>query len=78
MTFEKVLNFKYLGADVNETANSHEEINCIIIAGNKCYFSLVPLFKSKLLSRRTKIKNQTLHSPGQAFSIVRLRGVGIN
>jgi len=56
MTFEKVPNFKYLGVDVNESANSHEEINHRIIAGNKCYFSLVPLFKSKLLSRRTKIR----------------------
>uniref|UniRef100_A0A2S2Q6N4 Retrovirus-related Pol polyprotein from type-2 retrotransposable element R2DM n=1 Tax=Sipha flava TaxID=143950 RepID=A0A2S2Q6N4_9HEMI len=45
MTFEKVHYFKYLGVDVNEKANSHEEINRIIIAGNKCYFSLVTLFK---------------------------------
>ena len=55
MTFEKIHNFKYLGVDVNERANSHEEINRRMIAGNKCYFSLVPLFKSKLLSRRTKV-----------------------
>jgi len=56
MTFEKVSNFKYLGVDVNESANSHEEINRRIIAGNKCYFSMTPLFKSKLLSRKTKIR----------------------
>jgi hypothetical protein len=56
MTFEKVSNFKYLGVDVNESANSHEEINRRIIAGNKCYFSMAPLFKSKLLSRKTKIR----------------------
>jgi hypothetical protein len=56
MTFKKVPNFNYLGVDVNERANYHEEINRRIIAKNKCYFSLVSLFKSKLLSRRTKIR----------------------
>lgn len=56
MTFEKVSNFKYFGVDVNESANNHEEINRRIIAGNKSYFSMVPLFKLKLLSRNTKIR----------------------
>lgn len=65
ITFEKVHNFKYLGVDVHEKANSHEKINRRIIVGNKCYFSLVPLFKSKL----------TLQSFGQASSIVRLQGI---
>jgi len=55
-TFEKVSNFKYLGVDINQQANSHEEINRRITAGNKCYFALVPLFKSKLLSRNTKLR----------------------
>jgi len=41
ITFEKVSNFKNLGVDVNESANSHEEINRRIIAGNECYFSMV-------------------------------------
>lgn len=45
MTFEKVSNFKYLGIDVNESANSHEEINRRIIGGNKCYFFVVSQVK---------------------------------
>jgi len=56
MTFEKESNFKYLEVNVNESANSHEEINRRIIARNKCYFSLILLFKEKLLSKRTKIR----------------------
>lgn len=56
MTFEKIPNFKYLGVNVNEKENSNKEINGRIIAGDKCYFSLIPLFKSKVLSRRTKLR----------------------
>jgi len=56
MTLEKVTNFKYLGVDVNKSANIYEEINHRIIAWYKCYFSMVSLFKSKLLSRKTKIR----------------------
>uniref|UniRef100_A0A2S2NC82 Uncharacterized transposon-derived protein F52C9.6 n=1 Tax=Schizaphis graminum TaxID=13262 RepID=A0A2S2NC82_SCHGA len=56
MTFERVWNFKYLGVDINSQADSPEEIHRRITAGNKCYYSLVQLFKSKKLSRRTKIR----------------------
>lgn len=56
MTFEKVSNFKYLEGVVNESANIREEFNRRIIAGNKCYFYMIPLFKSKLLLRKTKIR----------------------
>jgi hypothetical protein len=55
-TFEKVSNFKYLGVDVNHQANSHEEIKRRITAGNKSYFALVPVFKSRLISKNTKIR----------------------
>ncbi|KAL4083607.1 hypothetical protein QTP88_028923 [Uroleucon formosanum] len=54
-TFERVGNFKYLGADINEDANSHEEVKRRLIAANKCYYGLLPLFKSKLLSRKSKV-----------------------
>jgi len=50
-----VANFKYLGVYINENADSHEELKLRLVAANKCYFGLVPLFKSKMLSRKTKI-----------------------
>jgi len=39
---------------VNVNANSQEEIRERLIAANRCYFGLSTLFKSKLLSRRSK------------------------
>jgi len=53
-SFERIEHFKYLGAWVNENANSQEEIKERLIASNRCYSGLSTLFKSKLLSRRSK------------------------
>jgi len=53
--FERVANFKYLGVNIKENADSHEEIRLRLVAANKCYFGLVPLFKSKMVLWRTKI-----------------------
>jgi len=39
---------------MNENVNSQEEIRERLIAANSCYFGLSTLFKSKLLSRRSK------------------------
>ena len=39
---------------MNENANSQKEIRERLIAANRCYFGLSTLFKSKLLSRRSK------------------------
>jgi len=50
-SFERIEHFKYLGAGVNEC---QEEIRERLIAANRCYFGLSTLFKSKLLSRRSK------------------------
>jgi len=63
-TFERVSNFKYLGVDVNQQANSHEEIKRKITAGNKSYFALVPVFKSRLISKNTKIRLHIKYSLG--------------
>lgn len=52
---EKVEHFKYLGAWVNENANSHKEIRERLIKTNRCYFELSTLFKSKVFSKRLKI-----------------------
>lgn len=56
LTFERVSNFKYITVDINQQANSHKEINRRMTAVNKCYFALVPLFKSRLLSKNMKIR----------------------
>lgn len=53
--FEAVDNFKYLGGDINKDSNSHNEINIRLAAANRCFFGLVPLFKSKILSWKSKI-----------------------
>lgn len=55
-TLERVSHFKYLGVGVNQQANSHEEVSRRITAGNKCYLALKPLFKSRLLSKNTKLR----------------------
>lgn len=67
--FERVTSFKHLGLDINEYADSHEEIRLRLIVANKCYFGLVPLFKSKLLSWKTKV---TVQSPGETGSTITL------
>lgn len=41
---------------MNSQADSYEEIHRRITAGNKWYHSLIKLFKSKKLSRKTKIR----------------------
>jgi len=53
--FERVASFKYLGVNINKNADSHEERRLRLVVAKKCYFGLVPLFKSKLLSWKTKI-----------------------
>ena len=53
--FERVQSFKYLGAEINGNANSHEEVKKRLLAANRCYYSLMPLFKSRLLSIKSKI-----------------------
>ncbi|KAL4090731.1 hypothetical protein QTP88_025512 [Uroleucon formosanum] len=54
-TFEAVNDFKYLGTNINKNNNMHNEIKLRISAANKGFFALVKLFKSKLLSKKSKI-----------------------
>lgn len=73
MTFEKVSNFKYLGVDVNESANSHEENDRRIIAVNKLYFTTVQdtiTFKEN--------KNKAIQNPGHTYYITCVWGIGVN
>ena len=53
--FEKVDNFKYLGVNINNKNDMHIEINERITSGNRCYFSIIKLLRSNLLSRGSKI-----------------------
>ncbi|VVC31227.1 OTU domain,Reverse transcriptase domain [Cinara cedri] len=52
--FKKVEVFKYLGVNLNSNNDMHEEINDRIACGNRCYYSIRRLLKSKLLSHNSK------------------------
>jgi hypothetical protein len=44
-----------LGSLVTEKSDNSTEIK-IIAAGNRCYFSLIKLFKSRAVARNTKVR----------------------
>jgi len=50
ISFQQVLDLKYLGININYRNCMHNEIE----VGNRCYFAMSHLLKSKLLSRKTK------------------------
>ena len=52
--FERVAAFKYLGATINEHNEIISEVKERLTAGNRSYFSLQKLLRSKNLSRGTK------------------------
>ena len=54
--FERVNRFKYLGSLITENNVITEEIKERLKDGNKCYGALLPLMKSKDLSRNAKKK----------------------
>jgi hypothetical protein len=56
MHLEQVKSFKYLGSIVNGNSSIEEEIKERIILGNKAYYANQTLFKSKLLSKKSKLK----------------------
>lgn len=53
--FEKVKAFKYLEINIKNKNNGHKEIKEQVASANKCLYSLLKLFKSKLLLRESKI-----------------------
>lgn len=49
-----MIDFEYLGVNINQYTNMHNQIKLKISAVNKDYYALEKLFKSKLFSWRSK------------------------
>jgi len=72
---EQVKSFKYLGLIVNGNNSLEEEIKGRISLGNKAFYANQDLFKSKLLSKKSKLRMyQTLVR--QTSGNIRLWNVG--
>ena len=56
MYIEHVQSYKYLGSTVNSDNSIEEEIQYRIILGNKAYYGNQFLFKSRLVSKKSKLK----------------------
>jgi hypothetical protein len=56
MHLEQVQSYKYLGITVNSDNSIEEEIQHIITLGNKAYYANQFLFKSRLVSKKSKLK----------------------
>lgn len=54
--FERVNEFKYLGTIINDQNKLRAEINTRIKSANKCFFALKKQFRSKFISRKTKLR----------------------
>jgi hypothetical protein len=55
-SFERVEEFRYLGATVTNRNSIHEEIKSRLKSGNACYHSVQNLLSSRLLSKNTKMR----------------------
>ena len=53
--FERVGEFMYLGSMITESSDDNTERKDRIMAGNRSYYSVLPLLRSKAVSRTTKI-----------------------
>ena len=68
LTFEAVENFVYLGASVNNSNKTSDEIQRRIMAGNRAYHANQKLFKSSIISKSSKMKiYKTLIRPVVAY-----------
>jgi len=55
ITYEGEAEFIYLGTLISNDNSVEKEIQRRILAGNRTYFAVISLFRSRLLSRATKI-----------------------
>jgi len=53
---ERVGEFKYLGSLITENSDNNTDIKARIMAGNRSYYSVLPLLRSKAVSRTIKIR----------------------
>jgi sorting nexin-29 len=61
-TFERVETFKYLGSNLNENNELLPEIKERIAAGNRAYYSLQNILRSKNISKENKESNIQNHN----------------
>ena len=59
LMIEVVDEFKYLGSIITHDNNIEKEVDVRIASGNKTYWALKDIFKSKNISQRTKLKVYT-------------------
>lgn len=52
--WKKYKNLNYMGLNINEKNNMHDEVGLILSAANKSYYAMKEKFLSKLLSSGTK------------------------
>jgi len=55
VTYEGVAEFIYVGTLISNDNSVEKEIKRLILAGNSTYFAAISLFRSRFLSRSTKI-----------------------
>jgi hypothetical protein len=66
---EQVKSFKYLGSIVNGNKSIEEEIKERISVGNKAFYANQDLFKSKILTKNSKLRMfKTLVRPVVTYS----------
>jgi hypothetical protein len=61
MVFEEITTFKYLGSLITKKNEIGEEIKMRIATGNRCYYGLQHLFRSRTVSRIDKLKYTKLY-----------------
>jgi hypothetical protein len=54
--FKRLHKFKYLGTLINNKNNVYQDLKQKIIDTNRDYFSIISLFKSKLISRESQVR----------------------
>jgi len=64
--FEGVRNFRYLGALTNLKNLIIDEIKSMIAAGNRCFYNLRQIFRSRAVSKAVTIKIR-IYNNGEKF-----------
>jgi len=72
---ERVGEFKYLGSLITENSDNNTDIKARIMAGNRSYYSVLPLLRSKALSRTT---NKIVQNNNKISGAVWLRSMVFN